>query len=305
MICPACHSADVRVSERLDVAELAAHWARLGMHGEATPDEIRGFVREDLGTEIVEIWECRACGLEFAHPHRTWRAAHYPQEQHRLGWDHEEALRELSGKRAMAVLDVGCADGQFLTRAGVLGHCVTGVDFSAEDIALTRALGHEAYIADLSRENALVEGNRRFDAIVLFQVIEHLEEPDLVFAGLGKLAAPGAMLMLGCPSSRRYTRAFEHPERVGSSDFWDAPPQHVLRWTPAALTAFLERHGWRVERTRFEPVVPYHAAAHLAGLGQFAGSPWRRRLGTLGYYARLKMGGCTGIRLFTLARHER
>jgi SAM-dependent methyltransferase len=274
------------------------------MHGGAAPDEIRGFVREDLGADTVEIWECGACGLEFARPHRTWRAAHYPHERHQLAWDHEEALRELAGIAPVALLDVGCADGQFLTRAGALGHRVTGVDFSDEDVAAARALGHEAYAADLSRENALVEGERRFDAITLFQVIEHLEEPDLVFAGLSKLAAPGATLMLGCPSSRRYTRGFDHPERVGSSDFWDAPPQHVLRWSPAALTAFLARHGWRVERTAFEPLVPYHAAAHLAGLGQFAGSAWRRRMGVLQYWARLKMGKCTGIRLFALARRE-
>lgn len=275
------------------------------MHGAATPTEIQNFVREDLGTAVVEIWQCRACHLEFALPHRTWRAAHYPHEQHGLGWDHEEALRELATVLPLALLDVGCADGQFLTKAAALGHRVTGVDFSDEDIAAARALGHEAHVADLSRENALVEGNRRFDAITLFQVIEHLEEPDLVFAGLGKLAAPGAMLILGCPSSRRYTRAFPHPERIGASDFWDAPPQHVLRWTPAALTAFLARHGWRVERTSFEPLVPYHAAAHLAGLGQFAESSWRRRLGVLKYYARLKMGSCTGIRLFALARRNR
>ena len=272
------------------------------MHGSASPEEIRAFVREDIGAPSVAIHRCAKCGLEFAIPARTWRAAHYPHERHELGWDHEEALAELAHLPAAALLDVGCADGQFLARATALGHRATGVDFSEEDIQAARGLGFEAWVADLSRENALSQSGRRFGVITMFQVIEHLEEPDLVFEGLGKLAGPGAVLMLGCPSSRRYTRAFDHPEKLGASDFWDAPPQHVFRWTPKALEAFLARHGWKLERTRFEPLVPFHAAAHLAGLGGYAGRPWARRWATLAFYLRLRIGDATGIRLFALAR---
>jgi hypothetical protein len=128
-------------------------------------------------------------------------------------------------------------------------------------------------------------------------VIEHLEAPDLVFEQLTRLAAPGATLMLGCPSSRRYTRAFMHPERIGSSDFWDSPPQHSLRWTPAALEAFTSRHGWAGRHVAFEPVQPVHAAAHLAGLSEYS-SKWARRAATLSYRLRLHFGQATGIRLY-------
>ncbi len=50
---------------------------------------------------------------------------------------------------ALRLLDVGCADGQFLARAAALGHTVTGVDFSPEDIEASRGKGFEAYVADL------------------------------------------------------------------------------------------------------------------------------------------------------------
>lgn len=303
MTCPACRSADVIVAETLDTRELAAHWARLAMHGDATPAEIEGFVRGDIGSDTVQILTCRACRLEFAEPRHTWRAAHYPHEAHELGWDHEEALRALAPLPPGTLLDVGCANGQFLARAAALGHRVTGIDFSEEDIAECRRQGFEAHVADLRRDNALLADARRFDVITLFQVIEHLEEPDLVFEGLGKLAAPGARLMLGCPSSLRYTRGFGHPQLVGSSDFWDSPPQHVLRWNPAALTAFLARHGWRVTATAFEPLRAFHAAAHLAGFGDATRSRWQRRMSVAAYYLRLKAGHRTGIRLFAEARN--
>jgi len=230
-------------------------------------------------------------------PCHTWSALHYPHEPHGLGWDHQQALAELTSMPPARVLDVGCADGQFLALAASAGHTVTGVDFSPEDIEASRRQGFEAYVADLSKDNALVAGNRRFDVITLFQVIEHLEAPDLVFEQLGRLAAPGASLMIGCPSSRRYTRAFQHPEMVGASDFWDCPPQHSLRWTPAALDAFAARHGWSVRHVAFEPVAPIHAAAHLAGLSEHS-SKFARRVATLSFLLGLKFRSVTGIRLY-------
>ncbi len=299
--CPACLDPEARLFETLETEAIARQWARVKCHGSASPEDILRYVREDVGSPTIPIFRCDRCGLEFAHPCHTWSALHYPHEQHGLGWDHQQALAELTSMPPARVLDVGCADGQFLALAASAGHTVTGVDFSPEDIDASRRQGFEAYVADLSKDNALVAGNRRFDVITLFQVIEHLEAPDLVFEQLGRLAAPGASLMVGCPSSRRYTRAFQHPELVGASDFWDGPPQHSLRWTPAALEAFAARHGWSVKHVAFEPVAPIHAAAHLAGLSEHS-SKFARRLATLSFLLRLKFRPVTGIRLYFHAK---
>jgi SAM-dependent methyltransferase len=296
-VCPACLNPDVHVFETLDTECIARHWAKAKVHGDAGPEEILRFVREDIGSPSIQILRCVACALEFAHPCRTWSALHYPHEAHSLGWDHQQSLAKLGSMPPSRVLDVGCANGQFLARAASLGHTVTGVDFSPEDIEASRQLGFEAYVADLSKDNALVASNRRFDVITLFQVIEHLEAPDLVFEQLSRLAESGSSLMLGCPSARRYTRAFKHSDLIGSSDFWDSPPQHSLRWTPAALEAFVGRHGWSVRHVAFEPVMPIHAAAHLAGLSEYA-SKWAKRAATLSYVLRLRFSGATGIRLY-------
>jgi SAM-dependent methyltransferase len=302
--CTACQSGDVRILESLDTSQLADRWANLNMHGAGVgPDAIRRYVLDDIGSPSIDIFCCGKCGLEFASPSRTWSASHYPHEPHGLGWDHEQALAELALMKPVRVLDVGCADGQFLARSQALGHTVTGVDFSPEDIEASRRQGFEAYVADLSRENSLVEGKRQFDVITMFQVIEHLEMADLVFEQLGRLAAPGASLMLGCPSSRRYTRAFSHPDRIGSSDFWDCPPQHSLRWTPPALEAFLVRHGWFARHVLYEPLSPLHAAAHLAGISRHE-SRLSRRIATLWFLARLKLGCATGIRLYCRAQRN-
>jgi len=301
LTCPACQ-AESHVAEQLRTDDLARHWSRTQAHGNAPPNRIAEFVHSDIGTEIIAVHRCPACGLEFMQPARTWSAEHYPHEEHSLGWDHAEALRTLELLGPQTVLDIGCATGQFLEQLTKQGHQATGIDFSAEDIAAARARGSEAYIGDLRSDNSLVSEGRAFSVITMFQVIEHLEQPDLVFEGIARLAAPGALLLVGCPSSRRYTRGFRHPQLVGASDFWDSPPQHVFRWTPEALTQFGARHGWHLERTAFEPLQPFHAAAHLSGLGGYEGKPWPRRAATLGYFLRLLTSDLTGIRLFWAAR---
>ena len=85
----------------------------------------------------------------------------------------------------------------------------------------------------------------RFDAVVLFQVIEHVAEPDALLEAIGRRLRPGGRLFLSCPGPRRFTRLIDE-QQTGGSDFWDHPPHHVLRWTLPAFRAFFARHRWKV-----------------------------------------------------------
>src|SRR5262245_12334224 len=123
MTCPACLSGNIALAERVDVAALADSWVRAGAHGpRTTADAIHGYVLDDLGSSVVRMMSCAECEMEFAEPRKTWRPSHYPAEGHGLGWDHEQALASLSSMPRGTVLDIGCADGQFLEKAAALGH---------------------------------------------------------------------------------------------------------------------------------------------------------------------------------------
>lgn len=304
--CPACGAAGLRPGERVPVRAVAEGWAR---QGGRSVDEVERAVRADLGAAEASFRSCGACGLEVAEPVRSWSADHYPREEYGVAWDHLRALEELRGMPPARLLEIGCADGKFLERAAALGHRVTGIDFVPAAVEAARARGVDARVGDVaSLGDGAGEGG--FGVVVLFQVIEHLEDPDGVFRQISTVAAPDALLLVGCPAERRYTRRFAHAERLGESDFWDWPPQHVLRWTPAALTAFLRRHGWEVETVEHEPFTVAGAAAHLAAVdgaaGGWYGQPLRRRLETLRWRMRLWLGSLrdrpTGIRLFVAAR---
>lgn len=310
--CPACGADGAVAADAASADAVAAAWARQPHVAAARGGaRVRAAVRADLGAEGLRFLRCTRCALEFAQPMRAWSAAHYPPEEYGIAYDHLRALDLLAARRPLELLEVGCADGKFLERAAALGHRATGIDFDARAIAAARARGLDAHVGDVGALRPLL-GGRRFGAIALFQVIEHLTDPHQVFAQLGEVAAPGALLLLGCPSDRRYTRRVRHPERVGGSDFWDWPPQHTLRWGEPSLRRFLARHGWRVERVEPEPLSLVGAAAHIAALRGAAGGwmdrPLRRRMETARALAELAAARArrplTGIRLFAAARRE-
>ncbi|MFL5540739.1 MAG: class I SAM-dependent methyltransferase [Longimicrobiaceae bacterium] len=308
--CPVCGSARTAERESADVAELARAWARQphlsGVRGEA---RLAREIRADLGVDEVRFCACGACGVEFAEPMRGWSAGHYPDEEYGLGWDHLRALELLSASPPLRLLEIGCAEGRFLERAAALGHRATGLDFTAAAVRAACARGLDAREGDVAALRAVLEPGERFQAVAMFQIIEHLRDPHALFGDLDAVAAPGALLLVGCPSPRRYTRRVAHPERLGRSDFWDWPPQHTLRWGEPSLRRFLARHGWRVERAEHEPFSLVGAAAHVAGLrlaGPRARTTLRRRVETaralLEVAAARARGPLSGVRLLVAAR---
>jgi len=310
--CPACGEGRTAELEGADVATLARAWARqphlAGVRGEA---RLAAEIHDDLGVERVCFLGCADCGLEFADPMRAWSAGNYPDEGYGLAFDHLRSLELLRGSPPLRLLEVGCAEGRFLERAAARGHRATGLDFTARAVEAARGRGLDARVGDVSTLRAALAPGDRFEAVAMFQIIEHLCDPGAVFRDLAEVVVPGALLLVGCPSDRRYTRRVAHPGRVGRSDFWDWPPQHTLRWSERSLRRFLARQGWRVERVEHEPFSPVGAAAHLAalrGAGRWDGRPLRRRVETLRALAEVAAarvaGPLSGVRLLAAARKE-
>jgi|ERR1051326_989957 SAM-dependent methyltransferase len=307
-LCVGCCSNATAKIESISVEELANAWVASQSHG-AAEAELQRYLSVDLGATQIEFWQCSVCTLEFARPMRSWSDEHYPQEKHSLGFDHQLALNQLAGMSSRRILEIGCADGQFLELASRQGHEALGIDFSEQDVLAARTRGVNAWHADIS-ELGMRPAIGRFNVVALFQVIEHLAEPTRLFRTIVELAEPSALLMLGCPSPLRYTRTYSHPERIGRSDFWDYPPQHLLRWTPQSLKYFLRRFNFEPEEVVFEPLSIVSASAHLNALRNLKrdwyNTRWRRRLACSPWIFRMALdrlvGRSTGIRMFLTAR---
>lgn len=149
----------------------------------------------------------------------------------------ERLTRGLRGNRAPRVLDFGCGYGSFLAMCALYGFEAYGVDRSAARRGNNR---YGQVFAEIDEVAHLAP----FDALTLFEVLEHLDEPQPLLARLATLLAPGGILVLETPDCSG-VRGIET-----RSDYDKIHPlEHINAFTPKTLAEFATRLG-------FEPLRP-------------------------------------------------
>ena len=100
------------------------------------------------------------------------------------------------------ILDVGCATGVFLDEGRRAGFQEVGVDLLASAVAYARdRLKVDARLGMLEEMGF---APAQFDAVSLFQTIEHVPDPAGLVRELARLLRPGGVLLLTTPDSRGF-----------------------------------------------------------------------------------------------------
>ena len=154
----------------------------------------------------------------------------YRQEKeltfHDMGFD-------LTSLRSKKLLEIGCANGPFLTLAKELGAEILGIDISVD-------LVEEAVRNGLNCRVGRVEdvtGN--FDVICLWDLIEHVTDPRDFLKQVRRLSHVGTQLLIQTP---RYGRV---AELFGESWRYLMPVEHVVLYSLEALTRLLSEFGFQ------------------------------------------------------------
>jgi SAM-dependent methyltransferase len=150
-------------------------------------------------------------------------------------WRFRSFLKE--GLAPGKILDVGCGDGGFLELAQKNGWKGVGFDYEERMIALGKARGVEVHASEFKAFCAS-RAAAEFDAITLFDVLEHTPEPRELLGLVLPLLKKGGHVALTLPNALRPI-PFIREEH-------DYPPHHFTRWTPEAMKGFLERSGLAV-----------------------------------------------------------
>ncbi|OGS37402.1 MAG: hypothetical protein A2506_08440 [Elusimicrobia bacterium RIFOXYD12_FULL_66_9] len=205
-----------------------------------------------------DLYDCPDCGAGFCDPFTNPGPEYYEHKSDLyavsvsettdpMSFEYDEALallrRELgSGAR---LLDVGCGSGGFLHRARAAGFSVSGLDFNSARANALKSRGFEVFHGGLP-EFARGAQPASFDAITIFQVVEHLDDP-LAWLGSAKsLLKPGGLLVVGVPNRGRTFDPFKDPSIADV----DMPPHHLTRWSAAALANLLARGSFTVIECR-------------------------------------------------------
>jgi len=147
------------------------------------------------------------------------------------------ALLERAGvPRGGRVLDAGCATGDFL-HAVQGSYEMWGLDVSAHAVEVARArnpsCAHRIFTGFVE-DQAFEPGS--FDAIVMWDVVEHLWDPRLVLSRLIEHLRPGGSLLLSTPDIGAYVARLMQRRWA-----FMTPPEHLGFFSRRSLAYVLEQ----------------------------------------------------------------
>lgn len=151
-----------------------------------------------------------------------------------------ERARGASIKDA-AVLDIGCGWGltlKFLAARGAKGY---GFDPSTEAVDWCRSQGLDVVQGGVNRLDHFNE--KRFDVVLMQNVLEHLKDPETVVRGVYEILKPGGIFVCAVPNDFSVLQECA-VERLGLRQWWVAPPAHLSYFGSDSLAALLKGTGF-------------------------------------------------------------
>jgi SAM-dependent methyltransferase len=146
------------------------------------------------------------------------------------------------------ILEIGCAYGFFQQ---TISQTFKGVNYQGYDISQDAiAYANQHFGPHFSAENYLDAANSKtYDAVFMWDVIEHLSDPGAFLAKAHKECKPGAMLYLTTGDFGALL-----PRIKGKKWRMIHPPTHLHYFTKKSMTALLEKHGFEPVFFKYPPV---------------------------------------------------
>ena len=173
------------------------------------------------------------------------------------------AAPHIAGRR---VLEAGCGSGLVLERLARSASLACGFDLSPGMVRQARERGLQVALGDIT---AIPFANGAFDVVCSFKVLAHVKQIGRALSELGRVTAPGGVLLLEFynPRSLRYlAKRLAGPGRISNGRTeadvftrWDSPPA-VRKLLPPELVL----EGFRGVRV-FTPAAFVHRLPGLAG----------------------------------------
>lgn len=243
-------------------------------------DKLQCPMCESQDTEMIDtytsegytFYQCIRCEGIFADPMKGVGKEWYESSEwysipseipESIKWYEQVFLDDPSNYKTKRVLNVGCGRNIFLKRLKELNCEVTAIDINENIIEFTRnVLGIEsAYVSDII-DFARDYNGKKFDVIIFFEVLEHLEDPGEIIRCIKKILEDDGFIVVSVPNRERI---------LPSKDIWDYPPHHLSRWNIKSLKNFLEINGYLVDKII---MCPHSAEDLLSTFGIFFGTKY-------------------------------
>jgi SAM-dependent methyltransferase len=189
------------------------------------------------------------CGFDYEAA-RWGEETIHPGERSIAGYRLAEALRFLPSRGR--VLEVGCGAGRFLRAVSAARPelALTGVDVSRTALAALASLA-PAIETRVATQAALPARDAEFDAVLLLDVLEHLDDPAGMLAEIRRVLVPGGILHAHVPCEGDPRSPWRWlPGQRGAGAWKRRFGGHVQRFRRRELLAQIEAAGFEILRER-------------------------------------------------------
>ncbi len=244
MNCPLCNTRASIVVNRTPVSELRALWSQSSFGFDPLP---AGFPASHIDKK-----KCAACQLEYFDPPYFGDADFYARISKKAWyyeknkWEFDVAAGIVARLMPKDLLEIGSGNGFFLEKIVSLGMNVEGVDINADAVATCKAKGLNVEATDV------FDISKSYDTVVLFQVLEHMENAKELFEFLtSSLVRPGGHLIIAVPNPDGYLKELE-------TNLMDMPPHHNSCWGLATFEHLQSQFGLQLVEHKKEPLRYVH-----------------------------------------------
>ena len=264
--CDLCGSNDYKTKFEIEISENVLRYYRYS----------RNIPQKEKMTENQTIVECNECGLIYTNPRFSteelnlvyssdkvlggnWKNFWYlfnsklpdsfeagekknSYNPNLYQWKFDIINKYFPHKKGNAkLLDIGCGDGRFVYDAIQKGYNAMGIDLSPDRISKGKKIYNlsDSQIACMNVDD--FSGDQKFDVIVMWDVIEHVESPSLLLNSIKKI----------CHSK---TKIFALTMSVDSITYklfkkdWNYinPTQHLHYFSHSTLKKMFEKSGFKL-----------------------------------------------------------
>lgn len=211
--------------------------------------------RHELDKDHMQLVRCAACDLVYVSP--TFDEAHYKKvyasreyqdivrdlgmksHEYRVGRFGRERVALMAAHLSTAApryLDVGCSTGFVVEAARDAGWQAIGVDLNPSAVEFGTARGLDLRAVELEASGLEPES---FDAVSLFDVLEHLIDPVRTLRACARLIKPGGIVFVYVPNYDSASRLL-----MGKDAHFIWPTHHLNYYTPATIRDLMTREGF-------------------------------------------------------------